>query len=373
MHPNGSAPYAHRPVLPTRQAPARGVRRVQCLSSLQHLGLYVAELEALRVRSNKFDEILSMPAWLAARYSPSGWVPRTLLLRNGTRPEAAVFLLERTLGGLPTGYFRGGDALGETLILCESGREEELLKLTIELYLKSHRAFAVLLDQPCDPKDTSSARSAPFTERTVTTTLHWQHQLQPTFEATVAPFGHRTRRNLRNALRRVERNGWQFLPNLNARQLIASISHLSRHSTHPFPLEIAVRRLRLAAETPESFAMGLLDADGRWLSCLIGRRCPATTDIFWQSNAVGHSGESLCTTMRSLFMRHEVGRASAPDDGPLKVVRYIGGTCSLMQHCCTPTASYQTSLTRRGLRLTLARALVKLNLLSSGHPLRSHL
>ncbi len=133
-------------------------------------------------------------------------------------------------------------------------------------------------------------------------------------------------------------------------------------------------RLRLAAETPDSFAMGLIDAEGQWLSCLIGRRSRATTEIFWQSNAAGHASDSLCTTMRSLFVREEILRnAACPTPVDARTIRYIGGTCPLMQHCCTPSESLQTSLARRGPRLMVASALVKAGLLSAAHPLRSHL
>ena len=366
----GTAPYAHQPVLPLRSLGVGGGSRVECVAA-EELARHAAELEGLRLRSLAAGEIISMPAWLAARHTPPGWVPRTLLLRSGARLEAAVFLLERTVLGLPTGYFRGGDALGETLILCDAGREEEFLARTLKLFLDSHRAFLVLLDQP---PETVAPSPNGFRRRSVAVTLHWQHQLAGSFDATVASFGHRTRRNLRYALRRVEKNGWQFLPNLSARQLIAAVSHLSTRSTHPFPPEIVATRLNLAARTPDSFAMGLVDAQGQWLSCLIGRRTGSTTEIFWQANAAGHAADSLCTTMRSLFMREEVRlNAASVALEKARMVRYIGGTCPFMQHCCTPSESLQTSLARRGLRWLLATALAKAGLLSAAHPLRNHL
>ena len=122
--------------------------------------------------------------------------------------------------------------------------------------------------------------------------------------------------------------------------------------------------------------MGLMDEKGRWLSCLIGRRTEGVTDIFWQSNAHGFGIDSLCTTMRSLLMQEEVRRnfeSGNTESGASKLLRYIGGTCELMQHCCTPTTARQTSITRPGLRHAMAKLLVKTTLLSANHPLRKHL
>jgi hypothetical protein len=182
------------------------------------------------------------------------------------------------------------------------------------------------------------------------------------FDATLKAFGHRTRRNLRYALRRTAKKHWEFVPELDPKQLGEAISQLSSRSTHPFPVDIGTMRLQLTAKTPGSFAMGLVDAQGNWLSCLIGRRFDGVAEVFWQSNAVGYGGDSLCTTMRSWFMREEVARGTAQ-------VRYIGGTCALMQHCCTPTPGLQISIARRGLRLLLLVAVMKL-LPKADHPRR---
>jgi hypothetical protein len=371
--PPSALPLRSGPSVPTR-TPGRGSNRLQCLSTLRDVERNAGELEELRRRSRDKSSVISLPSWLAARHTPAGWVPRTFVLRSetGGRLEAALFLLEKTVGGLPTGYFRGGDALGETLLLCDAGREQELRDRVLDLVLRSHRAFLVLLDEPPDAPAPEFAGSN-YRVHARPDTLHWQHQLQPTFDETLASFGHRTRRNLRYSLRRVEKNGWKFLPDLSARELIAAVAHLSIHSTHPFPPDITAMRLRLAAETPGTFAMGLLDSNGRWLSCLIGRRLADATEVFWQANAAGFVTDSLCVTMRALFMREEVRRGSdlTSQNGP-KLVRYIGGTCPFMQHCCTPSGARQTSILRAGLRGALVRAALHTPFASAEHPLRAH-
>jgi hypothetical protein len=356
--------YAHVSALPSFATSMASDMRIQCLSSLAGIHKHTSELEALRQRSRPSSQAISMPAWIAASHPPHVWKQRLLLLRSGGRLEAAIFLLEQTVCGVPTGYFHADEALGGQLILCEEGREDHLLALGMQLLLDCKRAFLILLDRPAGaPAMIAQHRS--LRVRTIDTAVHWQHPLQSTFDATVAPLGHRTRRNLRYALRRVQKNGWKFLPTLDATQLASALATLSANSTHPFPAKVSATRLRLAAETPGSFAMGLLDAQGQWLSCLVGRRVAGATEVFWQSNLRGYGTDSLCTTMRALMMQQEIDRGAS-------LVRYVGGTCSHMQHCCTPTEIRQTTIGRRGLRLLLVRALLKTSLPRRPHPLHNH-
>ena len=134
--------------MPARLAEPAGNPRVRCIGRLRDLQRYAAPLEALRLRSSDPGSVISLPEWLAARHVPEGWAARAILLHEDKQLEAALFLLEKTVAGISTGYFRGGDALGETLLLCEAGREEEYRTLILNLLLKRRRAFLVILDEP---------------------------------------------------------------------------------------------------------------------------------------------------------------------------------------------------------------------------------
>jgi hypothetical protein len=361
-----SAAYAlRRLTLTGLSAPATSELKFDLLTRVSDLNRYTEEIEMLRVRSAEPEKLSSMQGWLAATQPQLGWAHRGLLLRSAGRLDAVLFLIERTPLGLPTGYFRGSCALGETLILCEAGREELLLTRATELLLESRRAFLVMLDEPAaDPAAAVDRFSPQLRRRAAIDDLYFQHPLSNSFDATISSFGYRTRRNLRYALRRVTKNSWQFHAELSAEQLRSAADQLAGTSTHPYPASATAMRLRLAADTPECFAMGLTDADGRWLSYLVGRRRNGTAEIFWQSNAAGHSKDSLCTTMRALFMREEIARGS-------ERVLYVGGTCPLMQHCCTPTPSLQLSIARSGLRLLLLNMVLRW-LPTKNHPRRRH-
>jgi hypothetical protein len=334
---------------------------VQCIVSETHLRRFEAELEALRRRSRHPDAPMAIPRWLEARRPPPGWSQRTILLRSQGVIQAAVYLQECTPAGLPTGYFRGFDAQGDTVILCEALREKELLQQTIDLLLASHRAFLILMDRPIEAPACSGWYCS-----TVPLVRRWYHPLRATFDDTLALFGRRTRRNLRYALRRVERNRWRCHPSLTAAQLSTALTQLASTCTHPFLPHEQQTRLDLAMTMDGGFAMGLSDADGRWLSCIIGRRTPCATEIFWQSNARSQGNDSLSLTMRALFLREEIARGT-------RQIRYISGTTPLMQHSCTPVPGLQTAIGRPGLRLSLIRRILKTTAASPTNDLHHHL
>jgi hypothetical protein len=362
-HRSSAAEDVHALPLQAFSGKEKAILNVSLVSSAEELRRINPELNALRLRSASPDALVSLPGWFVAHQPAVGWAHRILLLCTGARLDAAVFLRERIVLGLPTGYFYGADALGETLILCETGQEQQLLSKAIELLLQQHRSFLVLLDEIVPESSFETRRFDPSLRvRSAVDSVYWQHRLETSFDATLRGFGHRTRRNLRYALRRTEKNKWQFFPELNAAQIGDAISQLSSRSTHPFPVDMGTMRLHLTAKTPGSFAMGLADAEGNWLSCLIGRRIGGVAEVFWQSNAAGYGTDSLCMTMRSLFMRDEITRETTQ-------VRYIGGTCALMQHCCTPSPSLQISVARPGLRLMLLTAVMRF-LPKADHPRR---
>jgi len=293
------------------------------------------------------------------------WVVwRTLLLYSGERLEALIILQEATAFGLPTGYFRGFDSKGETLIIAEAGREEYWLAAALQVLLDSRRGFLAILDREKRSFATQLLPEA-YQLNSEPKLLCWQHPLQPDFDATIAGFGHRTRRNLRRALQQSERNGWRFVPHLTFAELAAGTYALHDRCLYPFSRATAELRLQHVRAMAHPVAMGLLAADGTWLSCMVGCRTPASTDILWQANATGHTRDSLCTTMRTLLMRHEIERGT-----PL--IRYIGGANALMERALTPVTAARISVSRPGLRLGLMSSIPRAVLAHTSDALGTH-
>ena len=306
------------------------------------------------------------PAWWQAVPPPRGYAHRLLVLHTGEELCAAVSLRERTLLGLPTGLLQGSDAKGEAMVLCPPGEEVKWLVAGIEAVFGSRRCAALHLSCPQGAEKEEMGdqlNQAGLQQRTLPARAFWRTVLAQRYDDTLVPFGRRTRRNLRHALRRVAQNGWQFLPELTAAQVADATTSLSTRSTHPYSRRAIAARLELETSHRNSFSMGLRSPKGEWLSMMSGvRRSEGVTDIFWQANvASGH--DSLAITMRALLMRHEGERGAVG-------LRFIGGTSPLMEHCCVPDPAQQTLITRPGLKLALLRLVMKTPLASPVNPLR---
>jgi hypothetical protein len=286
-----------------------------------------------------------------------------LLVYSAGRLEAIVFLQEATLLGVPAGYFRGHNAKGEVLIVAESGGEEYWLAVSLQLLMRRHRAFLVLLDRQTPCPD-SLALSGNLRFRSDTIDQFWLRPLADTFDSTLATMGRRTRRNLRYALRQVEQNGWQFRPSLAMEELSAALHELRSCGTRPVSEIMAERRLLYAAAIPNSMAMGLTDANGHWLSCMAGSTDGKTTDVLWQENRAGFAKDSICTMMRALLIRSEIERGA-------NLVRFIGGSNTLLEHVCEPSGSERLWIGRPGLRLGVLSRLPQSSLMQASKTLGS--
>jgi len=340
-------PRAHLPTIDAIRESHDGYS-LQWLTEDPGLYDYAGELKQLQHRSSS-DNISVRPDWRATLSRPPGWAEKLLLLRHNGVLEAAIFLREKLAFGLRTGYFQGASTLGDTLVLCDAGRETFYLGLITELLLSRDRGFLLLLQ--CPAEETQDLDLPPqLLQRTIGSLLHWELPLEPTLEATIKGFSHRTRRNIRSYLRRIDASRWRFHPYLDDETMSLALRDLSTRCTHPFSMQQAEERIDVARNTAGCFSMGLTDQDGLWLCCLVGRRTPHATEIFWQLNA-GSRKVSLCVAMRALMTREEIRRKS-----PL--VRYIGGTCAMS----LPTEAHYKSIARPGLRLWVLRMLLRIGL-----------
>jgi len=327
-------------------------------------------LASLARRSNPSTAMTFSPAWWQAVPPPRGYAHRLLILHRGAELCAAVSFRERTVFGLPTGILQGSDAKGEALVLSAPGHEVEWLAAGIEAVFRSRRCLALMLNRPAG--QTSRAQLGELgrllqrgglQQRALSAPSFWRTTLAARFDDTLAPFGHRTRRNLRHALRRVTQNGWQFVPELTAAQVSEATTALATGSTHPYCSRAIAARLELETSHRNSFSMGLRSSRGEWLSMISGvRRAEGLTDIFWQAN-VASRHDSVATAMRALLMQHEGERG-------IESLRCIGGTSTLMEHTCRPDPATQMLIVRPGLRLVLLRQLLRTRLVSRTHPLR---
>jgi len=133
--------------------------------------------------------------------------------------------------------------------------------------------------------------------------------LLPTYDATLARIGKKTRSNLRYYRRRSEQDlGSVFVadPNLSLADFLA----FNRECTYAVSEELAIFRY-VAAQTQSNHVIrGVRDANGRVLSLVGTRRQNGFVELDWQMNRADLPAYSLATVMRAYLIDHEISLGS---------------------------------------------------------------
>jgi len=133
--------------------------------------------------------------------------------------------------------------------------------------------------------------------------------MEPTYDATLAKIGQRTRSNLRYYRRRAEKRlGCIFLPAIEITR--EELLKFNGKCMYAVPATVAGWRYDSLKELSVPLLMGMRDGEGRWLSLLGGRRYGGWSEILWQMNREGYAADSLSTVMRSYFIEHEIAQGS---------------------------------------------------------------
>jgi hypothetical protein len=273
--------------------------------------------------------------------------PVLLLVRSQGRLEGVVYLLEKTVCGVPTGYLRGFDHLtGESSVIAQEQVRASLLQIAVQqLFVQTRARVAwATVCQGAAKSFTALEQVRPYL-RVEASSLSREHRLKlgETFDATLSRFGAHTRRNLRYYRRRVAKDlNASFYSELSHEESQESLEHLKHGCFQPFPDSVADwwKMDVLLRTRPGYFAMGLR-ANGQWISYLVGIRTGKLTYVLMQINHNGFSRYSLSTAMRSYFFEHEILRGQGE-------IKFVNGTCALFQRCCEHDTCVTVSA-RRGL------------------------
>ena len=242
--------------------------------------------------------------------------------------EAAALFFEYRVFGIRSGAVATGDAVGFSSVIGPKGKRA-LVAATAARALMARGASIVLAtyegaDEP-DSKPLLSGWTGVFSacrQRMVGRTL----RLLPTFDATLAQMGKKTRTNLRYYRRRIEELvPCEYVPDAAQALRGADLQEINKSSLNPVEPAEFERRVRAASDLPGSFLSGLRRKDGTWLSLLGGWRQGNTTVVQWQLNSTGYEKLSIGTAVRAYFLEHEISR------GAERLLMY-GGTPHSMRH-----------------------------------------
>jgi GNAT acetyltransferase-like protein len=273
--------------------------------------------------------------------------PVVLLVRSSERLEGAVYLYEKTLCAVPTGYMRGFDHLsGESSVIADQNARALVLERAIRGLFDQKKVVAawatVCLGSTTPLKgrlEDVKGVSAEYNS----IRRNYRLKLNDTFAVTLSRIGSRTRRNLRYYRKRAETQiEATFEPQLTIAQSDAALSALSKRSFQPFAKSLSEwHKMDVMLRTqPGYFAVGLR-ANGEWISYLAGIRRGRLTYVILQINHNGFARYSLSTVLRSYLLEDE-GRLGQEE------INFVNGVCALFQHCCEPDVCV-TFVARRGL------------------------
>ena len=282
-------------------------------------------------------------------------LPRVLLRRRGTDVDAAVFVFEYSLHGIPTGCFIPADSDGYRTVIAPAESRKNVAAEAGEFLLK--RGALLLLLSYMEAVDEGRTRisdegrrysgPSPWTERSVEGRL-LAHQvrelgrklpLADTFEETLADMSRNTRHNLRRSMHGASRDlRAEFCDGADID--LPALQELASESAYG-PPDWAVReRFRAVRELPGGVLAGLRGADGRWLSVVGAHREHDALCLDWQLNRSGVGTISLATAMRGFLIQSEIGLGT-------RWLRFESGTTHPLQRAFIRERSHDLLFARK--------------------------
>lgn len=319
----------------------------------QRLESAASSIQALRRFHGLTSDITTDPSWFISRTEVWRNSPLAVVLEQDGEPEAAVLLYGRNQFGIPTGVIKGGNGSGDGVVVAAPGQRVAALKAAAGAVLGLPWVHTVMASVRAAGEPPAAAADAAhigcgWLGREVSTDL----SLEGGFEGFLSRLRPRSRRNYHYFRRRAERElGLEFVPDLMPDEAVRAVEELHGASMHPVPrarsrkFEAAIRR------TPGSFAMGVRDPAGQWMSYLSGWRQKEGTFVEWQLNRHECKAASLSTVMRTYFLEHEAAH------GVQRIV-FVGGTSAALGRYCAPDHCLDLIATRRGVRGRIARNLL---------------
>jgi hypothetical protein len=338
------------------------IRRVVGARSILAIRALLSDFARLSEQPDAFADLpyfLSKPGVLKR-------VPVLLLAIREVRDPASplraediagtLLLYEYSFAGIASGVFTSNDRSGRNTLVSAPALRSPVLEAAID-WLLANSAHLILLSFRGAP-DPCCSRSGELSDNLHQT--RWAARtreipdflpLEPSFDATLACVGQRTRSNMRYYRRRAEKElDCTFIPDLQIST--KDLLNFNRECMYRVSQSIAAWRLHALRGLDDPILMGIHDREGRWLSILGGRRIGNSSEIFWQLNRDGLQHLSLSLVLRSYFLEHEIQRGANRF--------YIeGGTSHPIRFSFRQTQLTDLAVLRHSLRARLAHQLAR--------------
>ncbi len=292
---------------------------------------HLAEILELRRRCHQEDDLTTEPEYFFAAQALPNRRCAAVLIRQDQELKACVFFFEHTRYGIGLGLFRGGDYVGESLIVAPEIHHAHYVHLATQALLKQWRIHGVSISMKA-PVDRCVEVMGPasYFKRFVGSEVQHKLPLASTYEGMLANLGPRTRRSLAGKRQQLEKSlNVEFVSALDPDQSLAAMLELHEKSVPQRVPEFYQARYRLLRGKSEFFSMGLRLVNGPWLSMVTGWRRNQVTYVDLQMNDMNYKKESLSAVMRAFLLEHEIGIKQ-------ELMNFVAGSSLLLRRYCEP-------------------------------------
>jgi hypothetical protein len=307
---------------------------------------HLAEILELRRRCEQQDDLTTEPEYFFAAHTLPNRRCAAVLIRKDQELKACVLFYEHTRYGIGLGLFRGGDYVGESLVVAPEALRVQYVHLATQALLKQWRihGVSITVKAPVD-RCTEIMGPASYFKRFIGSEVQHKLPLVSTYEGMLAGLGPRTRRSLAGKRQQLEKSmNVQFVAALEPDECLQAMLELHGKSTPQRVTEFYQARYRLLRGKSEFFSMGLRLADGPWLSMVTGWRRNQVTYVDLQMNDINYKKESLSAVMRAFLLEHEIGLKQ-------ELINFVAGSSLLLRRYCEPLeACTDLFISKPGLR-----------------------
>jgi hypothetical protein len=291
----------------------------------------LAEVLELRRRCRQEDDLTTEPEYFMAANTLANRRCSAVLIRRDRELEACVLFYEHTRLGIGIGLFRGGDYIGESLVVGRETLRATYVHLATQALLKKWRIHGVSLTIKA-PTDRCIEIMGPASDFRRFRSSEVQHKLplESTYEGMLARLGPRTRRSLAGKRQQLEKSAnVTFVPVLEPDQALEVMLELEPKSMPQRITAFFHARHHLLRGKTDFFSMGLRLPDGPWLSLLSGWRRHGVTYVDLQMNDMHYKKESISAVMRAFMLENEIARKQ-------QIINFVGGSSLLLRRYCEP-------------------------------------
>lgn len=308
-----------------------GPRTTQVVIGNRAIHSHLADILELRRRCHQEDDLTTEPECFFAANTLPNRRCAAVLIRKDQELEACVLFYEHTRYGIGLGLFRGGDYVGESLVVAPEAHRVHYVHLATEALLSQWRihGVSITVKAPVD-RCIEIMGPASYFKRFVGSEVQHKLPLASTYEGMLASMGPRTRRSLAGKRQQLEQSmNVQFIAALEPDQSLEAMLELHGKSTPQRISDFYHARYRLLRAKSEFFSMGMRLADGPWLSMVTGWRRNQVTYVDLQMNDMHYKKESLSAVMRAFLLEHEIGLKQ-------ELMNFVAGSSLLLRRYCEP-------------------------------------